>query len=160
MAVDMFLELEGIKGESRDSKYKELIEVLSWSWGVSNSGSAHGGGGIGTGKANFGDISVTKWLDKSTPALLQHATNGKHIPKGKIIVRKAGEKPMDYLIVTLKDIMVSSLSHGGSGHDDRLTESLGLNFAEFKIEYTVQNQDGSKGATSDFGYNIAESEKK
>lgn len=160
MAVDMFLCLEGIKGETRDHKYKEEIEVLSWSWGVSNSGSAHSGGGIGTGKANFGDISVTKFFDKSTPTLMQLCATGKHIPKGKLIVRKAGEKPMDYVTLHMKDIMVASLSHGGSGHDDKLTENLGLNFAEFKIEYTVQNQDGSKGATSDFGYNIAENQRK
>src|SRR5919197_1518553 len=70
MAVDMFLHVDGIKGESRDAQHKDDIDVLAWSWGASNSGSAHMGGGGGSGKVNVQDLSITKYVDKSSPLLL------------------------------------------------------------------------------------------
>src|SRR5215510_10722540 len=97
MAVDMFMQLDGIKGESKDDKYAESIDVLAWSWGVSNSGSAHMGTGQGTGKANFQDISFTKYVDKSTADLMFACSSGKHVAKAKLICRKAGTDPLDYL---------------------------------------------------------------
>src|SRR5262245_31804331 len=115
MALDMFLTLEGIKGESTDSKHKEAIDILAWSWGVGNSGTFHQGSGGGAGKANFQDISVTKYIDKSTADLLYACSSGKHIPKASLIVRKAGEKPLEYVVYKLEKILVTSVSTGGSG---------------------------------------------
>src|ERR1700704_5685866 len=79
MAVDIFLDIEGIKGESKDSKHKDTIDVLSWSWGMSQSGTAHMGGGAGAGKVSVQDINFTHYLDKSSPTLMLHCCNGKHI---------------------------------------------------------------------------------
>lgn len=155
MAVDMFLKLQGIKGESADDKYPEEIDVLAWSWGASQSGTTHVGQGGGAGKANFQDISITKWVDKASPALLQHVGTGKHITEGHIIVRKAGEKPLDYLKIKMTDIMVTAYSTGGSGGEDRLTENITLNFREFEKEYTPQKEDGSGDTPVRFGFNIA-----
>src|SRR5215467_9287803 len=92
MAVDMFLKLDGIKGESKDHKHKDEIHIESFSWGVSQTGSFGAGGGGGTGKVQVHDISVTKFVDKSTAALFLHCASGKHIPNGLITVRKAGDK--------------------------------------------------------------------
>ena len=134
MAVDMFIKLDGIKGEAQDDKHKGEIDVLAWSWGMSQSGTTHMGSGGGGGKANFQDISVTKWVDKSSPILMQYCATGKHIPKAQLIVRKAGGKPLEYIVMDLTDIMVTSVSTGGSGGEDRLTENVSLNFAEFKFK--------------------------
>ena len=154
MAFDMILELKGIDGESKQKGFEGKIDVLAWSWGESNSGSAHVGGGAGAGKANAQDLSITKWVDKATPNLFIQCANGKHIPSGKLTVRKAGEKPMDYLTVELTDILISSYHTGGSGGEDRLTENVTFNFAKIKLEYAEQKQDGSKGTSTPKTWNI------
>lgn len=158
MAVDMFLKLQGVKGESEDAKHAGETDVLAWSWGASTSGTMHVGGGGGAGKANFQDLSLTKWVDAGSVTLLQHVSKGTHITKGQLIVRKAGDKPLEYLKIDLKDIIVSSVSTGGSGGEDRLTENVTLNFREWKMTYTPQNKDGSGGGAIDFGFNIAKNE--
>ena len=155
MAVDMFLILNGISGESQDDTYEGEIDILAWSWGVSQSGTTHMGTGSGSGKANFQDIAITKWVDKATPELLKHCSTGKHIPDGEIIVRKAGDQPLEYLKIKMTDILVTSYTTGGSGGEDRLTENLSLNFREFEEEYVPQKSDGSGGEAVRFGYNIA-----
>ena len=154
MAVDMFLKIEGIKGESADDKHKDEIDVLAWSWGASQSGTMHTGGGGGAGKANFQDVSVTKWVDKSSHALLKAVSVGQHIKSALLTVRKAGEKPLEYIKLTLKDCLISSVSTGGSGGEDRLTENITINFANFAYEYTPQKADGSGDAVLPFGFDI------
>ena len=160
MAVDMFLKIDGVKGEARDAKHKEEIDVLAWSWGASQSGTTHMGGGGGSGKANFQDISVTKWVDSASHKLLQHVATGKHVKEALLTVRKAGDKPLEYIKVTMKDCLISSVSTGGSGGEDRLTENISINFAEFEFEYTPQKPDGSGGSVLPFKFNIAENEVK
>src|SRR5262245_29998529 len=135
MAVDMFLSLDGIKGESKDHKHKDTIDVLAWSWGISNAGTFHQGSGGGSGKANFQDISFTKYIDKATANLMYACASGKHIKKGTLTVRKAGEKPLEYLKYELENILVSSVSAGGSGGEERLTENVTLNFGVVKLAY-------------------------
>src|SRR5262245_13808317 len=125
MAVDMFLKLDGIKGESKDDKHKDEIHIESFSWGVSQTG-AHATGGGGAGKVAVHDISVTKFLDASSASLMLHCCNGKHIPNGLITVRKAGEKPLEYLKIKLTDILISSVQHAGHG-SDLMTENMSLN---------------------------------
>jgi len=154
MAVDMFLSLDGIKGESADKTHKGEIDVLAWSWGLSNSGSFHQGEGGGAGKANFQDISVTKYVDKASADLLYSSASGKHIPKAKLTVRKAGENPLEYLTFELENILVSSVSTGGSGGEDRLTENVSLNFAKIKMEYWTQGAKGAKGENGNFAWDI------
>jgi len=84
MAVDMFLALDGIKGESADSKHKGEIDVLAWSWGLSNTGTFHHGAGGGAGKANFQDISITKYIDKGSTDLIYSCASGKAYRQGQI----------------------------------------------------------------------------
>ena len=156
MAVDIFLHLEGIKGEAQDDKYKDDIDVLAWSWGASQSGTTHMGSGSGAGKVAVQDLSITKYIDKSSPTLFQHCANGKHITKGKLIIRKAGEKPLDYLTVEINDIIVTHVSMGGSGSEDRLTENVTLNFAQYHLKYAVQSADGSKGTEIEHKFHVAQ----
>jgi type VI secretion system secreted protein Hcp len=154
MAVDMFLKLEGLKGESADDAHKDEIDVLAWSWGVSQSGTMHAGGGGGAGKASFQDVSVTKWVDKSSHALLKAVSVGQHIPSALLTVRKAGEKPLEYIKITMNDCLISSISSGGSGGEDRLTENISINFGNFSYEYTPQKEDGSGDAVLPYAFDI------
>ncbi len=158
MAVDIFLELEGIDGESVDSVYADKIQVISVKWSGSQSGTMHEGLGGGSGKSSFQDIVIEKYVDKSTPALLKHLSTGTHVPTGKLVFRKAGgEEPIEYLAIELTSILISSFELGASvdSERDRLTEVVTLNFAEFKEIYTPQDDAGSAGAAVEFGYNIA-----
>ena len=154
MAVDMFIKIGDIKGESKDGTHKESIDVLAWSWGLSQSGSFSQGSGGGAGKVNVQDISLTKYVDASSTALMLAACKGTHIKQALLTVRKAGDSPLEYLKITLDGVLVSSLSTGGSGGEDRLTENVSLNFAKFKVEYTTQAETGGKGATSTAAWDI------
>ena len=142
MAVDMSIKIQGIDGESKIDKHQGEIDILAWSWGMSQSGSFHTGGGGGAGKVNVQDLSLTKWVDKSSCALMLHCCNGKHIPEATLTVRKAGDKPVDYIIIKLEKLMVTSVSTGGSGGEDRLTENVTLNFAKVNVDYKEQDDKG------------------
>jgi type VI secretion system secreted protein Hcp len=159
MAMDMFIKIGALKGESKDHKFKEEFDVLAWSWGASNAGNAQMGGGQGAGKVNVQDLSFTKYIDKGSCDLLLAACNGKHFDKAVLTVRKAGEKPLEYLIITMEDLIITSVSTGGSGGEDRLTENVTLNFARVKVAYKEQTATGGVGATPEMGWNIAENVK-
>lgn len=156
MAQDMFLKLKDIEGEAKDKVYGKNIDILSWSWGASQSATMHLGGGGGGGKVNCQDVSCVKYVDKSSPILMKHCFTGVHIPEGQLIVRKAGGKPIDYLIIDMKEILVSSYQTGGSGGEDRLTESFSLNFAKVAFQYVEQTQTGGEGAKPDYAYDLSE----
>jgi type VI secretion system secreted protein Hcp len=158
----MFLKLDNVKGEAQDKAHPEQMDVLAWSWGMSQSGTMHTGGGGGGGKVSVQDISVTKYLDKASPVLMKYCSSGKQFEQGILTVRKAGgDNPLEYLIITMKDIIVSSVSTGGSGGEDRLTENVSLNFAGVKVEYQPQKPDGSAdGGKIPWEMDIAANEQK
>ena len=145
MSSDMFIKIDGIDGESADDAHKKEIDILSWSLGATNAGSmAHGGGG-GQGKVAFQDMHFTKRTDLASAKLFEACCKGTHIAKAVVTLRKqAGDDPLEYLLITLSDILVSSYQdsgHEGGGNDG--SESFSLNFS--KIEYAYKQQ-GAKGA--------------
>ena len=141
-AVDMFLKIEGIDGESADKGHKDEIDVLAWSWGMSQSASSQSGGG-GAGKVNVQDLSFTKYVDKSSPKLMEKIAMGEHISEISLTVQKAGSTSQEYLIITMKEVLVTSYSVGGSGGEDRLTENVTLNFAQIEFKYTPFDESGN-----------------
>jgi type VI secretion system secreted protein Hcp len=158
MALDMFINMgDKIKGESADSvrAAKGDIDVLAWSWGMSQSGTTHMGGGGGAGKANFQDVSFTKYVDASTNAIMTALAKGTHIPKVQLLVRKAGEGQQDYMHIIMEEVLVTSLSTGGSGGEDRLTENVTLNFAKVTFGYKPQKSEGGMEAVKPFAWDIA-----
>jgi type VI secretion system secreted protein Hcp len=154
MAVDMFLKLGDIKGEAADKAHGGEIDVLAWSWGASNSGSAHIGGGGGSGKANVQDLSFTKFIDLASPDIFLATCNGKHVPEATLVVRKAGETPLEYLTIKMTDVLVTSYSTGGSGGEDRLTENVTLNFAKVQVTYKEQAAKGGAGKAPTVSWDI------
>ncbi|WAK00359.1 Hcp family type VI secretion system effector [Methylobacter sp. YRD-M1] len=160
MAVDMFIKIGDLKGESRDKTHKDEIDVLAWSWGMSQSGTTHTGGGGGAGKVSVQDISFTKWVDKASAPLMMACCTGKHFDDATLVVRKAGDTPLEYIVIKLTEVIVTSVSTGGSGGEDRLTENVTLNFAKFEYAYQPQNEKGAKdGGVIEAKFNIAENVK-
>jgi type VI secretion system secreted protein Hcp len=156
MAVDMFLKLEGVNGESKDKAHTKEIDILGWSWGMTNSGSAHVGGGAGSGKVNVQDVNVTKYLDSSSAKIMLSCCDGTHFETAVLTVRKAGgEKPVEYVTIKLQEVLITSVTTGASGADDRLTENVSLNFAKVKVEYLPQEAKGGKGNMIPFSWDIA-----
>lgn len=154
MAVDMFLKIDKIKGESIDNVHKEEIDLISWSWGMTQSGTTHQGTGGGSGKVNVHDLTVTKWLDRSTPLLMKYCSKLTHIPEINLTVRKSGDKPLEYVKIKLKDAVITAVNTGGSSNDDRLTETATINFAKVEFEYSSQKADGSGDAAVPYTWNI------
>ncbi len=122
---------------------------------MTQSGTTHSGKGGGAGKVNVQDLSFVHYVDKASANLMMMCCNGKHFEEATLVVRKAGETPLEYMIITMKGGLISSASTGGSGGEDRITENVTLNFSEFKIEYVPQMADGSGDASVIVGWNIA-----
>ncbi|MGU7775898.1 Hcp family type VI secretion system effector [Burkholderia sp. MR1-5-21] len=155
MAVDMFIKLDTIKGESKDDKHNEEIDVLAFSWGMSQSGSMHMATGGGAGKVNVQDLSFTKYVDKASPTIMLACCKGTHLKEVVFTVRKAGDNPLEYYKITMKEVLISSVSTGGSGGEDRFTENVVLNFAKVKVDYQAQSKTGGKeGGPVDMKWDI------
>ena len=141
MAVDYFFRIAGIEGESTDAKHKGWIDVESWSWGETNSGSAHSGAGGGAGRVTAEDLSFTTRVSKASPKLFLACANGQHFKEAKLIGRKAGKAQQEFLTWTFSDILVTGYQTGGAEGGDLMPVSL--NFAKAKVEYRAQKADGS-----------------
>lgn len=159
MAVDMFLKLDGIDGESKDAKHAGEIDIESFAWGMAQTGTGHRGTGSGTGKVDVHDITITKVVDKSSPSLMLACASGKHIAKGSITVRKAGENPLEYLTIDLEKILVSNYHTNGTNTADVHTEAVTLNFVSMKLEYWTQNDKGAKDKNANFSWDVAQNQK-
>ena len=153
MASDIFAKIGDIKGESLDDKHKDEIEVLSFSWGVTNAGSPSNGAGGGAGKASFQDLSIVHRVDKASPLLLRACATGTHFKEATITHRKAGKGQHEFLIVKLSDIIITAVNHGGSA-DQPASETVSLAFAKVGREYKPQKSDGSLDAGVFFKYDI------
>jgi type VI secretion system secreted protein Hcp len=158
VAGAIFLKIDGIDGESHFDGHKGEIDVLSWSWGVSQSATTHTGGGGGSGKANVSDLSFVHSVDLASPNLLKNCFTGKHIGSALLTVRKAGgDKSLPFLTIKMSDIIISSVSDGGSdGGGERPTESVSLNFAKVEVNYKQQDEKGAEKKAIPITLNIKE----
>jgi type VI secretion system secreted protein Hcp len=145
MASQMFLKLDQVSGESSDQKHRDEIDVLSWSWGLTQSGSTHSGGGGGVGKVSVHDLAFTKLLDIASPRLVLMCCKGNHVPKAVLTVRSSGPTPLDYFTLTLDEVLVSSVSMAAMDDHGRPAENVTLNFARFHFAYARQGKDGKLG---------------
>jgi type VI secretion system secreted protein Hcp len=153
MATDIFAKIGDIKGESLDSKHKDEIEVLSYSWGVTNPGSMDSGGGGGEGRATFHDLSFVHNVDKASANLMKACAGGDHIKEATITHRKAGKEQHEYMIVKLNDVIITGVTHGGGGGGPH-SENVSMAFSKVVIEYKSQKPDGSLDAGVFFKYDL------
>jgi type VI secretion system secreted protein Hcp len=155
MAADIFLKLDGIDGESEDDAHKGEIEVLSWSWGATQTGTFHTGSGGTKSKVDVRDIRIKKEIDKSTPNFWKRCCDGKHIKSAVLTCRKAaGDGKIEYLKFTMEPCVISSVSIDDSSGDDRLIETVTLNFKVMKTAYTTQTKEGEAGAEIPFNWDV------
>jgi len=153
MPLEIFAKIGDIKGESLDAKHKDEIEVLSFSWGVTNTASAGPGGGVGAGKASFQDLSIVHTIDKASPRLLEACATGKHLKEATITHRKAGKGQLEYLIVKMNDVVITAVTHGGPAGQPA-PETVSLAFAKVDFEYRPQKPDGTLDAGIRFMYDL------
>ncbi len=154
MAQDIFLKIAGIDGESMDSAHKNEIEVSSWTWQVLQESNMQAGSGGGSGKATVKDLTFVHSVDRSSPNLMKFCLTGKHIAEAKLTVRKAGGTPLEYLKITMTDVVITNVQPAGSAADEIIKEQVSMAFAKVKQEYTVQNQQGGSGGAVTAGYDI------
>ena len=154
MATDLFAKIGDIKGESRDEKHKEEIDVLSWSWGVSQNAAVAQGSGAGSGKASFNDFTFAHLVDKASPGLMKACATGEHLKEATISARKAGKGQQDYLIIRMKEVIVTSVMPSGTREDPSTLETVSMRFAKVDLEYKTQKPDGSLDAGTHFKFDV------
>ena len=160
MARDYLLQIEGIKGESKDKAHKDTIELHSFSWGVTNPGTYASNSGGGAGKGSFQDLHCSSTVNKASPNLAKASASGKHISKAILYVRKAGGKQQEYYTVTLEDILISGYQSGGSGGDILPMDSFSLNYAKIKFEYKPQKDDQTLDSAIEMTWNLKAGDEK
>jgi type VI secretion system secreted protein Hcp len=158
---DAFLKIDGIDGESQDSKHKGEIEILSFAGGLHNQSQAAGSGGHGKGKVSFQDIQIVKHMDKSSPKLMLACASGQHIKKMTLTCRKAGGDQQQFLSYILSDVLVSSYQTGVHGEGDNLipTDQFSLNFSKIEYEVKEQKPDGTVGGPVKSGWDLKQNVK-
>jgi type VI secretion system secreted protein Hcp len=153
-AVDMFLKIDGIQGESYDAKHKGEIDVDHLLWGENQTGSHATGGGGGAGKVRVRDARLTMRTSKASPELMLACASGKHFPKAVVTVRKAGKAQQEYAVWTFTDVLISVYEICSLVPGDIPRDQISLNFAKVEIEYKEQKQDGSLGAAVKAGWDV------
>lgn len=154
-AVDYFLKIQEIPGESKDSKHKNEIELESWSFGETQTGTGHAGGGHGAGKVAAQDFHFTMKVSKASPKFFLACANGEHLKEAIVTARKAGKEQQEFLKIKFTELLVSSYQTGGSGHADIIpVDQISINFAKMEVEYKEQNADGTLGGTTKAGYDF------
>ena len=154
MAQDIFLKITGIDGESPDAAHKNEIEVLSWNWGMTQESNMHAGSGGGAGKATVSDLTFDHFVDRASPNLIKYCLTGKHVAEAKLTVRKAGGNPLEYLKITMTDVIISGVHPSGNASEERIRETVNLAFSKVTHEYVVQNQQGGSGGTVTASFDI------
>jgi len=155
-AVDYFLKIDGIEGESTDAKHKAEIDLESWGWGATQSGTMQYGGGGGAGKVAMQDFHFVMRHSKASPKLMLACASGEHIKKATLTCRKAGKDQQEFMKIEFSDLLVSSFQTGGSANGINPTDQVTLNFAKIEHEYKEQSADGSLKGPVKAGWNVKE----
>lgn len=151
---DFFLTIDGIEGESGQAGHKGEIEILSWSFGVSQTSSHGAGGGGGAGKVSMQDFHFTAHVSKASPKLFLSCATGQHIKEAKLTVRKAGGGQQEYLVIKLSDVLITSYQVGASEGDAVPTDQVSINFTKIEYEYRPQSADGTASSPVRVQYDV------
>ena len=153
--VDYFLKVDGVPGESQDALHKGQIDILSWSWGETQSGARSAGGGSGAGKVNFQDVNFTAGMSSASVNLFKFCATGQHPKSAVLTARQAGKSQQDFYTITFTDVVVSSYQTGGNRASSTLpVDQFTFNFGKVEIEYKTQKADGSTGASTKAGWDL------
>jgi len=158
MAVNYLLKLDGagIKGESPVDGFSDYIEINSFHWGATQTGTYAYGEGGGGGKVNMQDFNFEMKTNKASPKVMEACANGSAIKTATLVCRKAGGKaPVEFLKVVMTDVLISSYQSGGqSSSDDIPLDQISLNFAKIVFTYKDQKADGTGGTNVEGGWDL------
>jgi len=156
MAVDALLKIEGpeINGESQIEGHVDEIQILSWSWGVMQSGTSSMGGGMSAGRVSMQNFTFVHEVDAASTDLMVHCCNGAHIDKMTFSVRKMGTDPLDYVVIELEQCLITTVSTGGAPGDEVVQETVTVDAAQFKVMYKEQNDQGAVEDEYEMGWNV------
>ncbi len=158
MALDAHLDLQkgGIEGESKNKGFEKQTQLMSWSWGASNSGSSTHGGGVGGAKASFQDFHFTMQMSKASPKILLYLATGHHMPEALLTLRKSGDKATQQVFLTIKftHLAISSYQTGGTDDSGLPMEQISLNYTSYDMEYFEQGPDGKVKTAGKGGYDL------
>jgi len=157
MAIALYLKVDGVDGESKDSQHKDWIDVESFSWGATQPHALDRGGGGGAGKATFHDLQATVKIDKAYPTLLDKCAKGDHLGKIECHAVKAGGSPLTYLKVELNEVLVTNVSLQGSQGADVIA-SYSFQGSKLKTSYVPQTEKGGGGGSVDKQWDIKASQ--
>jgi type VI secretion system secreted protein Hcp len=158
MALDSFVKFEGpdVEGGSTVGGHEKELQIMSYSWGLSNPTDTHLSTGSGAAKANVQDLSCMMNMDKAWPNLIKYCQNGKHFEKVTLYARKAGgDEPVTYKKMEMEDVIISSVQDGASDGSEFSSVSFSLNFGKYKITFTPQDATGAAEAEIPTGWDIA-----
>ena len=155
MSYAIFIRMEGIKGDSRDAKPEGEIEVLSWSWGVTNlAPEITGKVGGAAGKASSSDLIFSHRIDLASPSLIKACVSGRHLKEAVVTVQKAGPEPQPFLVIKLYDLIVKSVEIGVDTLQNSITENVSLSFSKMEFLYNELNLDGTLGSSNEIFWDI------
>jgi len=154
-AVDYFLKITGIPGESKDKTHKDEIQLESWSWGENNAGTMGAGGGGGGGKVVMQDFHFVMCVNKASPLLMQACAGGDHIDSAILTCRKAGGTQQPFVTWKFSDLLISSYQTGGSGGANILPhDQISFNYTKVEFDYQEQDAKGNVGGSINKGYDL------
>ena len=161
MAYDAFLKLDGIQGESQKDNHKQEIDLMSFSWGASNSSSVGTGTGASTGKASVKDFTVTKATDSASPVLFQKCCDGSVIATGVVTLqRQVSGVATPYLVYNFTNVYVTNMDWSGDGGPgNSAMESVSFCFQVGTVDYTPQKDDGTAGTAIHGGWDVGQNVK-
>ena len=161
MAFDMHIKFGPgqvtIEGASNHAKHQGQVPIIAWGWGAENTGNLHTGAGYATGgKANVKNITITKYVDSCSHALINACCTGARVENATLYVTNATGEQTDFLTIEMSEgVMITKVDFGGAGDNERLTETVTLHFGKFKYSFQPQDEKGKpKGGTKDFTYNM------
>ena len=154
MAVEYFLKIDGVPGESFDTKHKGEIQLESFSWSEASPGGAGPGGGGGAGKVQMQDLVVTMVVSKASPKLMLACATGKHYKDAILTARRAGKAQQEFLVFKFKDVVVTSYQTGGSAQADAPMDEASLGFSTIELDSRPQKSDGSLDTAVKGGWDL------
>ena len=155
-SIDYFLKIDGIEGESKDSKHGKEIQILSFSWGQTQPVSIPFTSGGGSGKVNMEDLTVTMYACKASPKIFLSCAKGEHIKSATLVARKAGGSQEDFYSIKLEEVLISSYHTGGGTGDTLPLDVFTLAFAKINYEYRPQKDKGALDTPVKAGWNLEE----
>jgi type VI secretion system secreted protein Hcp len=154
MAVDWFLQVAGITGDSTDDEHRNEIEVLAWSWGVVNSVSSAGHVGAGLGKPSFQDLHVVSRIGSASPHLFLACATGQHLASATLTGVRPGPRRLDFLVYRLADVVIGSVQHNSGDEQQAPVDRFGMSYRRVDVSYLPTGPDGRPGTPVEAGFDL------